>query len=214
MLSISQVIVSSGGSGAFSASGNCNHAMLQPGVACAVSVTFKPSVAGTPYAGELDFSANAAGSHVVALRGTATSAPDPRMTRGQITFTTDPGAALSEPVSVQNYGSAPFTVASVNPTGAGAQDFTVNPDGCSRTSVKPADECDMSVEYTGPVGGSAEATLVVTFDEHAPETATLAAHPSNPSTQSSQGTDQSSQSGTSNPSSTSTPTTSTGPSSP
>jgi hypothetical protein len=152
----------------------CTGRTVGPGADCEVVVEFTPRAIGVRSA-ELLLADNAAGSpHQVGLRGTVEPgrAP-PALPRVEIT--PDPvdfgrwevgRSGGPRAVRVRNVGSGPLVVGSLRPSAAGANEFDVKSQTCTRGWIAPGEGCEVVVEFT-PRGRGARDTELLLFDNAA-----------------------------------------------
>lgn len=142
------------------ASNGCSTAVAV-GANCVISVTFKPTVAGSR-SGALQIASNASnGNQSIPLSGTGISpvasvAPTLLTFASQLINTT----STAQSVTVTNSGTSPLTVSGVALSGTNATDFIIASNGCS-AAVAPGSNCVISVTFTPPVAGSRTATLQI-----------------------------------------------------
>jgi dienelactone hydrolase len=161
-LTIRSIAVTGTDTGDFSETNTCGP-VLAVGGRCTISVTFKPTVIG-PRTASVTITDNAAGSpQTIALSGTGVvSGPNATLSATSLTFavqlvgTTSP----AQLVTLNNYGTATLTIASINFTGADPNDFAQT-NTCG-SSVGPGGSCTISVTFTPTQPGSRTATLAVT----------------------------------------------------
>jgi hypothetical protein len=124
---------------------------------CTISVTFKPTAAGTR-TGSLTITDNAAGSpHTVALSGVGTTAPAATLQPTSLRFADQPLGSTSAPKSVTltNTGGAPLTISSITTSGNYAQ---------TNNCVSPLAAgayCTINVTFTPQVAGGQSGTLTI-----------------------------------------------------
>jgi hypothetical protein len=68
-------------------------------------------------------------------------------------------AGAAQTVTISNTGFAPLIVASAQPAGADADEFTKTDDGCTGESVVPGASCEISVRFAPVATGAASANL-------------------------------------------------------
>lgn len=158
---------------------------LQPGNTCTIQMGFAPSATGA-FQGQFTITDNSnaqsGAQQVVALTGTGTAAaPLVQVSPTTLMFgATVVGAASgSQPVTLQNRGSAVLDVTAIAITGTNAADFTVAGAGttCPITggTVAAGGQCTVAVQFAPQSVGSSK-TAVLTLTDSAtpsPQTVTL-----------------------------------------
>lgn len=140
---------------------------LQPNASCTITVSFTPAAQGA-VVGQVNISDSTASSpQRVALSGTGTAA-GVTLTPPSLTFAgQNPGTPPSSPqtITLQNTGSGPLTISSINVTGANAGDFaeTNNCPGSSAT-LNVGNACAIAVTFTPTGTGPRSASLAVSDD--------------------------------------------------
>ena len=144
-------------SGDFAETNTCGNG-LAPGNVCQISVTFKPTAAGTR-AGNVTLTDDASGSpHMVSLSGTGTSVS---VSPASLTFTGDPvgSAGTAQPVTLTNTSSTALAVSGISVTTATADFAQTNNCGLS---VAAGASCTINVTYTAPATGTIDGILTIT----------------------------------------------------
>ena len=156
-LTISSITVS----GDFTQANNCGTSVAA-GANCTISVTFKPTGAGTR-SGTLSISDNAAGSpHTVTLSGSGAAAgPAVALVPADLTFSSQIVGTTSGPqaVTLTNTGNAPLTISSLGVSGVNAGDF-VQTNNCG-SSVAAGANCTISVTFTPSATGARSGSLSI-----------------------------------------------------
>jgi hypothetical protein len=142
--------------GDFSETDNCSGG-INVGAACAISVTFKPTAAGTR-TGTLSIADDGPGSpHVINLTGTgsgpaAVLAPSSLTFASQVTGTT----SAAQKVTLTNNGSSALSITSITVSGDFAETQNCGSSLASGTS------CTISVTFTPTAAGTRAGTLTIT----------------------------------------------------
>jgi hypothetical protein len=152
-LTIAQVTAS----GDFTQTNDCG-SPLGAGVACTLSISFRPTTAGTTF-GAIAISDNAPGNpHVVTLSGQAISgtAPEAYLSPRNLAFGLQPVTTNSSPqtVTVTNTGNAPLTISKVEVTSGFSQT-----NDC--TTVAAGSSCTITTTFTPILRGAQTGTLTV-----------------------------------------------------
>ena len=181
-LTISAVTISGTNASDFAKSADtCTGATVIPNGSCAVSVTFKPSAAGTRTA-SLTIADNALNSpQTVSLSGTGTAAS---LSATSLSFGAQLlGGSSLKAVTLRNLGSTPLSISSLSvlsiapltPPGAGAADFTIQSSSCvAGGSVAGLASCTITVAFKPTAAGVRSATLVIAdSDPSSPQTVNL-----------------------------------------
>ena len=152
----------------------CTGRTVGPGADCEVVVEFTPRAIGVRSA-ELLLADNAAGSpHQVGLRGTVEPGRGPPALP-RVEITPDPvdfgrwevgRSGAPRAVRVRNVGSGPLVVGSLRPSAAGANEFDVKSQTCTRGWIAPGEGCEVVVEFT-PRGRGVRDTELLLFDNAA-----------------------------------------------
>jgi hypothetical protein len=140
-------------------------ASLAPAASCVITVTFKPTAAGTRGASVTvtDNANNASGSaQNAALTGTGVAVPTAAVSPATLTFpSTNTGAtAAALTATLTNAGSGPLTIASIAVGGTNSADF-ISTNNCGATLVAGSN-CTISVKFTPSASGSRTATITIT----------------------------------------------------
>ena len=172
-LTISGIEVTGSNAADFTLTDNCGSS-LAPSDQCKLTVTFKPSSAGTRTASVI-FADNAAGNpQTVNLDGTGI-APAVSLSATSLSFGTQAVAITSaaETVTLTNSGSAPLSISNLAVVGANLGDFAEIADTC-RGSVAAGGTCTIGVTFTPSVGGERTAALSITDNApRSPQTVSL-----------------------------------------
>ena len=133
------------------------------GANCTISVTFKPTAAGTRTA-SVSIADNASGSpQTVGLTGTGTSGGGPAVTLSptSLNFGTDVVGVVSSPLTVTltNTGGATLTISSFTLTGAHAADYTAT-NNCGG-SVAAGAGCTITLKFNPHGSGVSTAALSI-----------------------------------------------------
>ena len=152
----------------------CTGRAVGPGADCEVVVEFTPRAIGVRRA-ELLLADNAAGSpHQVGLRGTVEPGREPPALP-RVEIMPDPvdfgrwevgRSGAPRAVRVRNIGSGPLVVGSLRPSAAGANEFDVKSQTCTRGWIAPGEGCEVVVEFT-PRGRGVRDTELLLFDNAA-----------------------------------------------
>ena len=160
-LTISSIAVTGANSGDFLETNTCGNTVAGGG-SCGISVTFKPTGAGTR-TGTLTISDNATGGpQTVSLTGTGAagtttaSASPGTLTYASQTVGTTSGA---QAVTLSNTGSAALTISSIAVTGANSGDF-LETNTCGNT-VAGGGSCGISVTFKPTGAGTRTGTLTI-----------------------------------------------------
>ena len=132
---------------------------LAAAASCTISITFKPTLAGS-LAASLSIADNAYDSpQTVAVTGTATaSAPSAAFSATSIAFgSTVVGATNTATVKLSNAGTAALALTSISITGTNATSFSET-NACG-TSLAAGGSCVVTVTFKPTVAGSLTATL-------------------------------------------------------
>ena len=144
-------------SGDFTQTNDCG-SPLGAGAACTLSISFRPTTAGTTF-GAIAISDNAPGNpHVVTLSGQAISgtAPEAYLSPRNLAFGLQPVTTNSSPqtVTVTNTGNAPLTISKVEVTSGFSQT-----NDC--TTVAAGSSCTITTTFTPILRGAQTGTLTV-----------------------------------------------------
>jgi hypothetical protein len=153
-LTINSIVASAG----FSATNNCGGS-LAPGLSCAVSVRFKPTVAG-PASGTLKFTDNAPGSpQIVTMSGNGVSA-GVVMLPLSLTFDPQPVGVLSGALNVVVTNT---TGTAITLSGVTASTGFSQTNSCGTTiGASPQKSCVVSVTFKPGGAGTINGTLTLT----------------------------------------------------
>jgi subtilase family serine protease len=175
-LTISGVTVSGANATSFTETNTCG-TTVATGASCTITVTFKPTVAGSLTAA-INVADNAAGSpQTVALAGTGTpvSVPVVSLSPTSLTFasTLVGSAAATQNITLKNTGTAPLTISGFSITGTDTASFTQT-NTCG-TSVAASASCTITVTFKPTLPGSLTASLTVVDNAAgSPQTVALA----------------------------------------
>jgi hypothetical protein len=163
-LVIGGVALTGGNANQFSQTNTCP-ASLAPAASCVITVTFKPTVAGSQSASVTvtDNANNLSGStQSVPLSGTGVAVPTGATSPTMLTFpSTDIGVASSAQTStLTNSGTGPLTISSIAIGGTNAADYSQT-NTCGATLVAGAN-CKISVTFKPTASGTRTATVTVT----------------------------------------------------
>jgi hypothetical protein len=163
-LNISGVSITGGTANQFSQTNTCP-ATLAPAASCAITVTFKPTSAGSlsAYITVADNANNIAGStQSTPISGTGVAVPTGSASPTGLTFpSTNIGVNSSVMSStLTNSGTGPLTLASIAIGGANAADYSQT-NTCGSTLVAGAN-CVISVTFKPSAAGTRTATVTVT----------------------------------------------------
>ena len=156
--------ITGGASSDYSVVGNTCTTPVAPGTTCTVSVSFRPTVAGSRTA-SLTLPHNATGGQtVVSLTGTGSGSTF-TLTPNPVKFgTANRGTTKTQSVTVKNSGTVGFRVTAAGVVGAQAAFFTVTGGTCFGTTLAAGKTCSVTVAFTPTAAISYTATLVVTGD--------------------------------------------------
>ena len=160
-LTITTIAVAGTDPADYSQTNTCGTSVAAAGT-CAITVTFKPTVAGTRTA-TISVTDNAAASpQTVALTGTAVGVAEATVS-GPITFTSQTVGTTSaaQTATVTDSGSASLVVASFAISGTNATDFKATSTTCPGTLAIGAN-CGISITFTPGAAGARSATLTIT----------------------------------------------------
>ena len=140
---------------------------LAPGASCTLTVSFKPTVAGTR-SGTVSVAHNAAGSpSSVPLSGTGSTTPQSTITVssnnvafGDVIVGT---ASTVSTLTIGNSGNASLTLGALTFSGAAAGDFARSGGSCAAT-VAPGTSCTIGLTLTPAALGARSATLAIASD--------------------------------------------------
>jgi len=144
--------------GDFSQTNNCGSS-VGAGTGCAITVTFKPTAAGTR-TGALSITDNALGSpQTVSLSGTGTVV---KLSAASINFGSQKLGTTSAPISVSigNLGTTPLNIASIGIRGADHRDFAET-SNCGQ-SLAAGKTCGITVTFTPTATGARSAWVAIT----------------------------------------------------
>ncbi len=154
-------------SGDFSQTNTCGSSVVA-GASCTISVTFKPTVAGTRN-GTLTVSDNASpATQTVSLTGTGTGGPAVSLSPTSLTFASQAVgvSSSSQAVTVENTGTSTLTISSIAVSGPFSQTNTCG------SSVAAGASCSIEVTFKPIVTGTTTGTVTVT-DNASPATQTV-----------------------------------------
>jgi hypothetical protein len=163
-LTISAIALSGTNSSDFSEANTCGTSVAG-GANCTITVTFKPTAAGSRTA-SVTITDNATGSpQSISLTGTGT-APVAALSATTLTFSNQAVSTTSaaQTVTVSNTGNAPLAITSIAFSGTNSSDFaSQGTSTCSTTSpVAAAGSCNVNIAFTPSIKGAESATLTVT----------------------------------------------------
>ncbi len=154
-------------SGDFSQTNTCGSSVAA-GASCTISVTFKPTVAGTR-SGTLTVTDNASpATQTVSLTGTGTGGPAVSLSPTSLTFGSQAVgvSSSSQAVTLENTGTSTLTISSIAVSGPFSQTNTCG------SSVAAGASCSIAVTFKPVVTGTTTGTLTVT-DNASPPTQTV-----------------------------------------
>jgi len=160
-LTIKSIAIGGANSGDFAEANTCGTSVAA-GAKCSISVTFKPTAAGSRTAA-LAITDNAAGSpQSVTLNGTGVGVPSVSLSASKLSFPSQKIGAdsPSQSVTLTNTGTGPLTIASIAIGGADPKDFSES-NTCG-TSVAAGVKCSISVTFKPTVAGNRSATVAIT----------------------------------------------------
>ena len=148
---------------------DCRERPLERDDLCRVGIGFTPSAGGERRARLRVRSNGINGTASLPLLGRGTSArlairPE-RQSFGELTLGL---ASPAEEFELRNEGSAVLAVAQVALDGAGAADFVLRRDRCSRQRLAPGESCSVDLVFVPTVEGERRASLRVTSDASGP----------------------------------------------
>lgn len=158
-LSVSSIAVSGTNAGDFSQTNNCG-ASIAAGANCTMSVTFKPTAAGTRTAGVVVTDSAPGGSQTVPLSG-ATVTTDASVSPTSLALGSLPLSTASpvQAITLSNTGNGNLTITSVAVSGANASDFSQT-NNCG-SSVAAGANCAINVTFKPTAEGTRTAAVVV-----------------------------------------------------
>lgn len=162
-------------SGDFSETNSCP-AALNPGITCAIQVTFSPSAAGTR-TGSLSIDSSAPPVPTVSLSGIGVQ-PAISVSPGIINFGDQPvnTDAPVQTITVTNPGTATLHVNSLSISGD-PDFFTLTNNCVAGTGVAPGGSCSIQVEFAPKSAGPGSATLSIGSDApNSPTAVALSGH--------------------------------------
>jgi trimeric autotransporter adhesin len=138
---------------------------LAAGTACSVTVSFKPTLAGTRSATLTVGHNGATGSSTASLSGTGVdSSPTVTLSPTALTFAQTVGTS-SDPlrVTLGNSGTAPLTVNTLAVSGAQASEFAIGSASTCKagTSVAAGSNCFVDISFTPAATGARAASLMI-----------------------------------------------------
>jgi len=160
-LNLSSIAVNGANAADFTLKSNCGSS-LAPSGQCTLTVTFRPSSAGTR-AASIVFADNAAGSpQTVSLSGTGI-APAVSLSTTSLSFRSQAIATTSsaDTVALTNTGNAALNITNLAVMGANPGDFVEVGNTCG-SAVAPGGACRIGVTFTPSAGGARAATLSIT----------------------------------------------------
>ena len=162
-LTVSGVSLTGVDAGQFSQTNNCSS--VAAGSSCTISVTFKPTSAGSKSA-SISITHNASGGPTsVALSGTgaATSSPGISISPASVNFGSQAVNATSaaQVITVRNIGTGSLVVTSV--TGSDTTQFPGS-QNCTATSIAANEACSISISFKPSSSGVKTATISITHN--------------------------------------------------
>jgi subtilase family serine protease len=157
-LTISGITFTGTGAAAYGKTSTCGTS-LAANASCAISVTFKPTVAGAAPA-SLSVADSGSGSpQTIAITGTGMGIPVVSLSPTSLTFaSTNVGSSsAAQVVTLKNTGSGALTISSVSITGAGAASYGQT--STCGTSLAASASCAISVTFKPTTGGTLAASL-------------------------------------------------------
>jgi hypothetical protein len=144
---------------------DCQNATVGAGKHCMIKVTFTPGAEG-PRNADVVISSNAVESETtVPLHGLP---PNPvlRIVPDSLDFGARPIGKPTAPerLFVQNNGSTPVTVGSIEVLGQAAADFVVDSKACLRKVLSPDQSCELAVAFAPGANGGRSARVVANSD--------------------------------------------------
>jgi hypothetical protein len=134
---------------------------IATGAQCSISVTFKPTAAGSRSAA-ISIADNATGSpQSITLTGAGVGAPLVSLSASALTFASQSVgvASGSQAVTMTNSGTGPLTVTGISIAGVNAADFTET-NTCG-TSVAAGAQCSISVTFKPTAAGARSAAISI-----------------------------------------------------
>jgi YVTN family beta-propeller protein len=160
-ISISSVAIGGANAGDFSVVGNACGTSVAAGAACAITVRFTPTAAGTRTASAVitDNAGNSPQSE--SLTGTGTG-PGATFSPASITFTSQSVGTTSaaQTVTLTNSGNADLSITSISANGLNGADFAQT-NNCG-TSLVAGANCTIGVTFVPLATGTRTASLLVT----------------------------------------------------
>ena len=134
--------------------------VVAAGANCTLSITFKPSAAGSK-AASLVFYANVAGVPQVALTGVASGTPQAALNATALSFGSRAigGITGSRYITLSNVGNAPLSITAVSLSGANAAEFSLS-NSCG-SSLAASASCALTISFNPRGLGLRRATLTV-----------------------------------------------------
>jgi hypothetical protein len=161
-LSITSIALTGTNPGDFAQTNNCGSSVAA-GTHCTISVTFKPTAAGTRTAA-VTLTDNATGSpQTVSLSGTGGSTGAvASLSPSSLNFGNEPVdvSSSSQVITLNNTGNAALSITSIAFTGTNATDFT-QVDTCGAT-VAAGGNCTIAILFTPLASGARAASLTLT----------------------------------------------------
>ena len=166
-LSITRITLTGGQTDDFALSNTCG-ASLAANTSCTISATFNPVAAGAKRATFTVADSAHASQRSVALTGTATAVPAPRVTlsASSLSFASQPvgTASAAQTVILTNTGTATLSISSIHISGWQADDFTLA-NTCG-SSLADGESCELSVTFKPVAAGAKSATVIVADNAH------------------------------------------------
>ena len=142
----------------------CSGEVISPGTDCVISIVFSPLEPGAKEAG-LEILSNAETSpDSVALSGDAILVNQPflDLTSEEVDFgEVAIGGSSNRTTTVENIGTAALSIGNLSLSGSGAEDYTLNVDNCSSTTLEPSDTCTYNVGVAPSQTGLREALFEI-----------------------------------------------------
>ena len=163
-LTISSIAITGTNATSFSENNTCGTSVAK-GASCTITITFKPTEAGTLTAA-LGITDNAAGSpQKLTLTGTGATASSTTVTYSPTALafaaTTVGKTSAAQPVTLKNTGTSSLSVTSLGLTGTNVTSFPVSFGTCT-SPVAAGATCQVTVSFTPTAKGALSATLSIT----------------------------------------------------
>ena len=142
----------------------CSGEVISPGTDCMISIVFSPLEPGAKEAG-LEILSNADTSpDSVALSGDAILVNQPflDLTPEEVDFgEVAIGGSSNRTTTVENTGTAALNIGNLSLSGSAADDYTLNVDNCSSTTLEPGETCTYNVGVAPSQTGLREALVEI-----------------------------------------------------